>query len=251
MRWVVWVNVIFGGVLTSAAMAQSSSLMSSPSRVRGNSRGSISVQQSDRGRWAFSTVQPADTVRPMTRSVEQASLIAVPVVEPRKFKTNDLITIIVRQQKRYEADAEYDSEKKWEIDGGLREWFRFYPNHHLGTDNLSNGNPTFKFDFKNRYETEGESERRDKFETRVTARIIDVKPNGNLVLEASSVERHDEEKSEITLTGTCRSEDVTPENTILSTQIAEVVLTERNKGAVRDATMRGWVPRILDFLKPF
>jgi flagellar basal body L-ring protein FlgH len=53
------------------------------------------------------------------------------------------------------------------------------------------------------------------------------------------------------LTGICRSEDVTPANTILSTQVAEMVLVEKNSGALRDATQRGWIPRLLDWAKPF
>ncbi len=62
-------------------------------------------------------------------------------------------------------------------------------------------------------------------------------------------EQPDEEQFTITLTGTCRSDDVTPTNSVLSTQIANLVLVEKNHGAVRDATKRGWIPRILDFAK--
>jgi hypothetical protein len=29
------------------------------------------------------------------------------------------------------------------------------------------------------------------------------------------------------------------------------VLSEKNKGAVRDATTRGWIPKVLDYTKPF
>jgi len=194
---------------------------------------------------------PKDNVRPLTRVIERTSLVAIAAIGPRKFKPQDLITIIVRQQKKYEADAKLDTEKKWDLEGKLSEWFRFYPHRRLGTDRLSNGQPGFKWKFDNKYETDGENEREDKFITRVTATVIDVKPNGNLVLEARQSEIHDEEKIEITLTGVCRSEDVTPDNTILSTQVAELVLVERNRGAVRDATRRGWVPRILDWARPF
>jgi flagellar L-ring protein precursor FlgH len=199
----------------------------------------------------FAVVPPRDASRASTRAIEAASLIAVPKLPPRKFKVEDLITIIVRQQKDYKAKGKLDTEKKWDINGKLNEWFRFYPDHKLGTDRLSNGEPGFDFEFDNKFETDGKNERRDRFTTRIQARIIDVKPNGNLVLEARQIEKHDEEEIEITVTGVCRSEDVTADNSILSTQIADLVLVEKNKGALRDANSRGWIPKILDWIKPF
>ena len=240
--------------LASEVAAQSSSLMrlsdvrqAQPGRdVR---RDGVPVVGS--GGSSFAVVLPRDESRPSTRAIEAMSLIAIPRLPPRKFKPEDLITIIVRQQKKYEAESKLDTEKKWDIDGKLSEWFRFYPHRRLGADQLSNGEPGFKFAFNNKYETEGENEREDKFITRIQATIIDVKPNGNLVLEAKQAEIHDEEEIEITLTGVCRSEDVTPDNSVLSTQVAELVLIEKNAGAVRDAARRGWIPRILDWARPF
>lgn len=196
----------------------------------------------------FLSSQPRDETLPMTRAIEVASLYAIPARIPRKIKVEDLVTIIVRQQKQYEAEAEMETKKNWGLSGKLSDWFRFYDDaKHLGQDKLSNGQPGFKFDYDNNYKTEGESDREDRFITRITARIIDVKPNGNLVLEAILEEQHDEEVASLTITGICRSEDVTPDNTVLSTQIAELRIVEKNHGAVRDATKRGFVPRILSF----
>lgn len=195
----------------------------------------------------FLATEPRDEVLPMTRTIENASLYAIPAQIPRKFKVEDLITIIVRQHKKYEADAELEAKKNWNTSGKLSEWFRFYEEHRLGQSQLRHGEPGFKFDFNNKYKTEGENDREDSFTTRVTARIIDVKPNGNLVLEATLEQQHDEEVSQLTITGICRSTDVTPDNTVLSTQVAELRIVEKNRGAVRDATTRGWVPRILHF----
>jgi flagellar L-ring protein precursor FlgH len=196
----------------------------------------------------FLSSQPKDAVLPMTRAIEVCSLYAIPAQIPRKFKVEDLVTIIVRQQKKYEGDAEMESKKKWGLSGKLSDWFRFYDDcQHLGQDKLSNGEPGFKFDYDNKYKTEGEADREDRFTTRITARIIDVKPNGNLVVEATLEEQHDEEAAILTVTGICRSTDVTPDNTVLSTQIAELKIVEKNRGALRDATSRGFVPRILSF----
>lgn len=199
----------------------------------------------------FAAVPPREEATPATRSIEAVSLIAIPRTAPRKFRPHDLVTIIVKQKKSYESEAKMDTKRKWNINGKLSEWFRFYEDHKLGTDQLPRGEPGFKFKFNNKYENDGENEREDKFETRIQAKVVDVKPNGNLVLEAHQQETHDEEIIDLTLTGICRSEDVTPANTVLSTQVAEMVLVEKNSGALRDATQRGWIPRLLDWAKPF
>jgi flagellar L-ring protein precursor FlgH len=210
------------------------------------------TQQSDGNQnSSFSAIPPKDASRPGTRAIEMTSLIAVPPVPARKFKTNDLVNIIVRQQKKYQADGKANSKDEWNIDGKLSEWFHLYQSHNLGSAELRSGQPGFNFKTKNEYKKNADNEREDKFTTYLQATVIDVKPNGNLILEAKMEEQHDSEHFTITLTGTCRSEDVTPTNSVLSTQIANLVLVETNKGSVRDATKRGFFPRILDFAKPF
>ncbi len=239
--------------LASELAGQSSSLMRLPPTAQPHAAASLAATGAPAGAGSsrFVAMPPKDESRVSTKAIEAVSLIAIPRLPPRKFKPQDLITIIVRQQKNYKAKGKLDTEKKWDIEGKLSEWFRFYPRDRLGTDQLSNGDPGFKFNFDNKYETDGKNERKDQFTTRIQSTIIDVKPNGNLVLEAKQVERHDEEEIEITVTGVCRSEDVTPDNSILSTQVAELVLVEKNVGALRDATRRGWIPRILDWARPF
>jgi len=232
-------------VFSALAYGQSSSLMRAPAARPAASEPVV-------GSGSFVVVAPRQESKPATRALEQYSMIGIAPQPPRKFKVNDLITIIVRQQKSYEADGRLDNKNKWTLDGKLSDWFRFYDDlRHLGSDRLTNGQPGFKFDYKNDYKAESRNDREDRFSTRLTGRIIDVKPNGNLVLEATWHEQHDEEKFTITLTGTCRSEDVTPDNSILSTQIADLNLVEKNEGAVRDGTRRGWIPKILDWGKPF
>jgi len=187
----------------------------------------------------------------VTTAIERVSLIAVPSTPARKFKIHDLVTIIVRQQKKYEADGKLDTKKQWDIQGKLNEWFRMYPRNKLGQDKLSNGKPGFDFTYNNELKSDASNEREDKFTTKIQAQIVDIKPNGNLVLEARIKEKHGEEGFDITLTGVCRSEDVTVDNSVFSTQIAELELIEQTEGAVSDSTRRGWIPKILDWVRPF
>ena len=86
---------------------------------------------------------------------------------------------------------------------------------------------------------------------RVTAEVVDVKPNGTLVLQARQRIKTDDEEQTFTLTGTCRAEDITPDNTVLSTQLFDKDVTKIHTGAVRDTTKRGLLTKLLDVLNPF
>lgn len=182
--------------------------------------------------------------------LEERSLIAVAVRPPRKFKGHDLITIIVRQQRKFESDGSLETKKKFEIQSELDAFIKFV-NGGVGAAAFRRGRPNIDYKFDTRLRNQADKEREDRLTTRITAEIVDVKPNGNLVLQARGELAFDDEVSVMTLTGACRSEDVTPDNTVLSTQLAELNIKVTNTGAVRDGSRRGWITRLLDIVRPF
>lgn len=183
-------------------------------------------------------------------TLEKYSLAAVPVKPPKTFAPHDLITIIIREQVKYEADGELETKKKFDIKSNLSAFFKPIDGG-LGAALFSRGAPDVDFKIDNKLKNEADKEREDRLTTRVTSEVIDVKPNGNLVLQARGTVTFDNEVSVVTLTGTVRSRDVTPDNTILSTQLANKNISIQNAGAVRDGSRRGWVPRLLDAIGPF
>jgi flagellar L-ring protein precursor FlgH len=94
-------------------------------------------------------------------------------------------------------------------------------------------------------------DRTDSLTARITAEVIDVKPNGTLVLQAKQRIKTDDEEQQFVFTGTGRVEDVGVDNTILSTQLYDKDVTKTHTGAVRDTTKRGLIPKLLDLINPF
>lgn len=178
------------------------------------------------------------------------SPIAVPAPEPRVFSVHDQITIIVRYTINTSAEATSETERTWEIDSTLARFIRLDGMSNLIPQTFEEGAPGIDFDFENTYEGEGETESQRSVTTRVQASIIDVKPNGLLVIEAKSRVKVDEDEQITTLTGTCRSEDITAQNTVLSSQVANLNLEVQSTGINRDATRRGWLARAFDWLRP-
>ena len=179
------------------------------------------------------------------------SPLAVKSPDPEKIKVHDLITIIIRESKTATTDSKMESKKDWQLDSSLSKWIRLSDKHGIVPATFAEGNPAAAFDFKNDYKGDGKYDRKDELTTRITAQVIDVKPNGNLVLEATKEITIDDEGYTIKLTGECRSKDVTPDNTVLSTQIGSPIIDVQHTGAVRDATRRGWLMRALDLFHPF
>lgn len=175
--------------------------------------------------------------------------ITLPPVPPKTFKPGDLLTIVVREQRQWEADAELETERRFRARSEFDAFLKL-TNGGVGAATFQRGKPNVDYQLRSDLRSEGDTSREDRLTTRLTARIIDVKPNGLLVLEAKARVEHDEETSQITLTGTCRKEDVTADNTVLSTQIADKDVVITNEGALRSAAQRGWITKVLDWLKP-
>jgi len=180
---------------------------------------------------------------------ETYSWTAKTPLPPKTYRPGDLITIIVRQQRQYEADADLQSRKKWEITSELQAFANIIKGG-VGAATFRRGKPTIDYKYENLLRNQGDTSREDRLTTKLAAKIIDVKPNGLLVLEGQARVKHDDEVSAISLTGMCRKEDITADNTILSTQIANLGIVIDNKGALRSTTTRGWIPKLLDWLKP-
>lgn len=182
--------------------------------------------------------------------VARHSWTAIEPPKPKTFKVNDLITIIIREQRRFKADAELKNERSFELKSDVTAFLDFVDGG-VGTARFKRGRPNVDYTLESTSDNSGEMKRTDRLTTRITVKIIDVKPNGTLVLEGKARIQHEKEISDITITGICRKEDVSADNTVLSTQIADKHVVIDNKGAVRDGAKRGWITRLLDFVNPF
>ncbi len=182
--------------------------------------------------------------------LERHSMIAVKPPEPLAFKIHDHITIIVRQQKTFEADGSLDSKREWEFRSQLEEFFKPITGG-LGASQFTRGHPNVDFQVEQETKNEADTSRQDRLIARLTGEVLDIKPNGNLVIWARARIEHDEEISVMTLTGTCSKEKITADGSILSTDVADLDIAVKNEGAVRDGSARGWIPRLLDALRPF
>jgi flagellar L-ring protein precursor FlgH len=197
-----------------------------------------------------SASQPSSRTRVLNPQLEAASLIAVASKPPNEFKVHDLITVIVREQLQFESDSKLDTKRKFELDTELEKFFRVF-NGHLAAASFTDGKPDIDFKMNTRLKSEGDYEQNDNLKFRMTVEVIDIKPSGQLALAGRQENIVNGESQVMTFSGLCRSQDITPDNTILSTQVFDQRVNVQNKGAVRSAAERGWVLKLIDWLQPF
>lgn len=228
-------GVLLWGCAAATAMGQTSSLGEKVRRARESSVSAVESRESPK--------------IPTNAVYSEHSWISVPPIKPRTYRVGDLITIIVREVRDFEAEADAIDNVRMTYQAEVDAFLKF-TGGGIGAAAFRRGKPTVDYNFINRQTRQGDSEREDSLTMRLSGTIIDVKPNGVLVIEAKARIRHDEELSVLSVTGSCRKEDITADNTILSTQVADKTVSIKNVGSVRAATSRGWALRLLDWLKP-
>ncbi len=203
---------------------------------------------------AGAATAPPSTAAKDEHSMRVVSMFAVTAPKPRTFNKHDLIEIVVRETSRVEARHRLDAEKEYKLTGGISAW------PHIRLADLlelqlragrTTDLPQVGVAFDKGFEGEGRYRREDDLTARLTAEVIEVLPNGHLVLEARTHIKTDEEEATLRVTGICRPEDVSPANTILSSQIHDLEVEKIHKGELKKANEKGVIAKVLDFIFAF
>jgi flagellar L-ring protein precursor FlgH len=169
---------------------------------------------------------------------------------PKQLQLNDVVTVVVQQSTRTLSDSDVDRKKKARFDAVLSDWLRL-DGFNLKPAEQNDGDPRAKGTLDSQYKVDMSLESRNSITLRIAARIVAVRPNGNLVLEGHQTIQDNEEVWEAELTGEIGPDRVLPDGTVLSQDIADLKIVKCESGHVRDAARRGWMTRLFDTLKPF
>lgn len=80
----------------------------------------------------------------------------------------------------------------------------------------------------------------------LTARVTEVLPSGDLVVEGLREVDINGDRSVVVLSGVIRASDIQPGNVILSTQVGQLRIQSLSQGLMRDSLTPGWLVRILN-----
>jgi len=97
----------------------------------------------------------------------------------------------------------------------------------------------------------GNINRQDQLLTNVAAVVMQVLPNGNMVIEGKQEVRLNAEMRELIVAGVVRPEDIESDNTIDLPKIAEARVAYGGRGVLTNAQQVPWGQQALDIVLPF
>lgn len=170
----------------------------------------------------------ADSLWPAGRSIS-------PYADKRARAVGDLLTVIIVQSSVASHEAESQTEKS--TSAGAEK----------GTGILSLF-PDFSLSAKRATAGSGSTTRKTQFADRMTARVTEVLPNGALRIEGVRATNINAEKLEARLSGIVRPQDIAPDNTVLSSAIADQQIVWTGKGPIAEKQKPGIISWLLHFL---
>jgi flagellar L-ring protein precursor FlgH len=126
---------------------------------------------------------------------------------------------------------------------------------NMGVNNLLNTgnplNPTVGATTNNTFAGKGSKARSDSVSATIAARVVDILPSGNLVIEGQREIVVDQEKQTLKVRGMIRQKDIDSSNTVPSSSIADAQITYYGDGVITDANRKGWMANFVDWVWPF
>lgn len=168
-------------------------------------------------------------------------------------RVNDLVTINVVENISGSGEADTATSKKSTLDGKVTGFFGAPLD--LNRPNLyGRGNtfsPSVSGSMENKFEGSGATNRKGRIAGTLTARVVDVMQNGNLLVESRKEITINNERQLLVLRGIVRPADISTENTVASTKVADAEIFLVGDGVVQEKQKPGWLVRMLDKVWPF
>ncbi len=98
-------------------------------------------------------------------------------------------------------------------------------------------------DAQREFTGEGDTTQSNSLTGKISVTVIDTLPNGNLMVRGEKLLTLNQGSERVQVSGIIRPADVAPDNTVLSTQVADAQIVYAGEGALADANSPGWLAR--------
>lgn len=159
--------------------------------------------------------------------------------------TGDIVTIVVAES----AIASSSQSKKASRESSLDDTIKRFLYSGLGAH--GGELPGMTSAGKSSFSGGGDVSNSQSLSARAAVLVTDVLPNGNLVIQGVRVVTFSGETQYVVLHGIVRRDDIAPDNSIQSTNIADARVEFYAEGALTEAQKRGWLAKAYEKLRPF
>ena len=161
-------------------------------------------------------------------------------------RVNDILTIRVIESTTASSGADTNATRKSSTSLAIPNFFGL--ESHTGSVPLAN---LVTANSDSAFAGEGATNRQGRLSALLSARVREVLPNGDLVIEGIKELKVNSERQTLTLFGVVRTRDIAPNNVVPSTAIANMQVQLDGKGVVSDHLNPGWLYRVLTKVWPF
>jgi flagellar L-ring protein precursor FlgH len=158
----------------------------------------------------------------------------------KAHKVGDILTVLIYESSQATNQIQTKTEKTSDATaaGGPNSGpiFKLIPSFGLNSST------------KNNFDGKGENLRNGSLKARISVTVVAVKDNGDLVVEGSRVVGISKDRETISLSGVVRQQDIAPDNTVNSFQIADADIQYTGKGNADTGSRPGFFSRILGWL---
>lgn len=171
-------------------------------------------------------------------------------VNPKAHRIGDIVTVKIVETSSATNKASTKTGRTTSLTAGLNNFFNLeqrYPSTRPFFNPFSSVQGSYQSDF----DGSGTTIRSGALTAYMTARVVDILPNGDLMIEGNREVRVNNDNQIITLTGIVRPRDISAQNIVQSTYIADARITYSGTGVLNDRQKPGWLTRILDKVWPF
>lgn len=154
-------------------------------------------------------------------------------------KVEDVITVVVVENAQATNDTKTSTDKQQDASvsmGQATGALSFLPSMGAGMG------------VKQAYDGSGKTSRAGVVRATVSARIIRVFENGNLLIDGNKEVSINGEKEILKVSGIVRPEDIAPDNTVQSLKLAEARIQYSGEGDNHNASRPGWLARFFNWI---
>ena len=168
--------------------------------------------------------------------------------DQRARAVGDILTIVVTVNDQAKTDNETTRNRATTDSASINGLFGAQSGHFLGS-----ATPGTLIDLPSTTTTAGvgKVQRTDQVATRVGAEVVQILPNGNMVISGKQEMLINYEMREIAITGIVRPEDIANDDSITYDKVAEARITYSGHGQLMDVQEPRWGHQVLDILFPF
>jgi flagellar L-ring protein precursor FlgH len=155
------------------------------------------------------------------------------VEDHRSLKMGQSVTVLILEQASAAASADTEADKSVAVAGGA---------------SADDSSFDASLDLSNQFDGGATTSRAGRLIARVSVVIVEVLPGGELRVEGEQVIEFNDEKQQLRVAGVVRPADISADNTVLSTRLANAEITYVGDGILGSRQEPGVVSRFFNWL---